>query len=248
LDDEIAFRGGKRLVNRLTRIEPKTRLITNESYLWKTDAELSCPVYLTIHSGQVYLKKATRANEEDLEIAVSHFWIPTNIESRLDSESEYLGFSGRIKRSAMNTSSTVPLELGQPVLGISRTRRLSNIINVKQSEVIPKPEQMSPQQAATLPSSLTLAYHALQQATSGVKRGLVVIHEANRDLGLAGLFVARALGLSVICSSSDAKLEASKRLLKSQGALVVTDTQCTGILTNRYTLYASCPFLKPHAA
>jgi hypothetical protein len=196
--------------------------------------EASCLVYLTLHpkTGQVCLKNGTigyPATEGELEVEVSHFWIPSAIESRLNSESEYFGFSGQIKSSAINPALKVSWNPAESVFGISRKCRLSNIIQVNHAEVMPKPEQMSPQQAATLPSCLILAQHAFQQAASGTRAGgLVVIHEANRDMGIAGLLVAQAMGFSVICTSSEPRLEASKRLLKATGALVVTDSQCTG--------------------
>ncbi|XP_031568280.1 uncharacterized protein LOC116302983 isoform X2 [Actinia tenebrosa] len=243
-EDEIAFRDGKRLVNRLTRIKSETQVVSEDlPQTLKVDASL---VYALLHPSKekICLKYGTRScpvNEDELEIAVSHFWIPPNIEGRLKSGSEYFGFSGQIINSGLKT--------GEFVFGASQQQRLSNILQVNQSEVIPKPEhlQLSPQQAATLPSCLTLAHYALQQATIGAKvGGTIIINEANRDLGIAGLLVARALGFSVFSTSSEPRLEVSKRLLEKYGAVVVTDSQYAEF-PRQYssTVEASIFFYKP---
>lgn len=211
-------------MNRLTRIKRETQ-VPSEVLSQTTNVDASL-VYAILHpkKDQICLKRATRScpvDGEELEVIVSHFWIPPGIKDRLKSGSEYFGFSGQIITSGLKTK--------EFVFGASQQQRLSNILQVHQSEIVTKPEQMSPQQAATLPSCLTLAHFALQQATTDAKDGgTIIINEANRDLGIAGLFLAQALGYAVISTSSEPRLEASKRLLEKYGAVVVTDSQYTG--------------------
>ena len=235
-DDEIAFRGGKRFVNRVIRFKSGSQPVAIERLLCESESKCLGPVYLTHHpkTRRICLKRDTessRASEKDVQIQVTNFWLPSTVSARLSDEcTEYMGFSGKVKIPVQSTNSScaVQLKTGDDVMGISRQRRLSNLIFVNQQDLLPKPDYLSPQQGATLPSCVALASHALQYVTSDVKGAEVIIHEANRDLGLVGLLVAQAMGFSVICTSSDASLESSKRYLKALGALDVIDAQCSG--------------------
>ena len=238
LDNEIAFRDGKRYVNRLTRLKSERQPFASERLLYESETKYLGSVYLTLHpkTERFCMKRGTESShssEKEVQIQVTNFWLPSTVPVRLsDAEgcTEYLGFSGIVQSPVQSTNSScaVQLKTGDSMMGISRQRRLGNLIFVNQKDLLPKPDYLSPQQGATLPSCLALASYALQYVTSDVKGAEVIIHEANRDLGLVGLLVAQAMGFSVICTTSDASLESSKRYLKALGALDVVDAQCSG--------------------
>ena len=114
---------------------------------------------------------------------------------------------------------------GADVFGVTHSRRVSNLVQMNSKDLVVKPNHLTFSQAATLPSCLSLAYYSLQQATP---KSTILIHEANRSLGLAALVIARALGFSVICTTSDPMFSSSRRQLISLGASGVTDQHCTG--------------------
>lgn len=231
MNDEIVLRGDKRYVNRVTRATPGTKSITEEELI--NPQLLSRPVYLALNPNteEICLRKLTQSSnnaEGNIKVCVNNFWIPDEIITRLKtSTSIFIGYSG----SVINSGKDGKFSNGDLVFGVTRTNRLSNILQVRENEAIRKPNETSLQQAASLSSCLPLAYYALEQAVSanGSKDALVVIHEANKDLGLAGLLAAKAMGYSVLCTTSDPHVEDSKRRLKEQGALLVTDAHLSGI-------------------
>jgi len=233
-NDEIVLRGDKRYINCVTRASPGTKSITeNES----TTTLLSGSVYLTLHPHNQTLclrrltqSSSTSSSQGVVQISVKSFWIPDEIVPPLKkSPSSFMGYSGVVM--AISGATSNKFEEGELVFGVTRTNRLGNILQVKENDVIKKPKEMDLQQAASLSSCLPLAYFALGQALSANKSKdcIVIIHEANKDLGLACLLVAKAMELSVICTTSDSHAEDSKLRLKELGAMLVTDAHLTGL-------------------
>ena len=206
------------------------------------DVKMKEPVtiYLSTHpkSSEICFKKETErtgVSDEDVEVLVTNFWVFSTISCHISSKhNEYFGFSGIVKTPAKYGNEDENSKTGDLVMGVSNHRRLGNCILVNNKQVVANPAEMSPQQGSTLPSGLVFAFLALKQLPSDIHSAVVIIHEANRELGLLGLMMAQAMGFSVICTSSDPRLESSKRYLKSLGAAEVTDAQFTGWYNNLY--------------
>lgn len=233
-DDEVVLRGDKRYTNRLIRASPGSQPLAFETL--KHAEMLSSPVYLASHpnTGQTCLRKLTEnscKSQGYIKVSVSNFWIPNSIHMQSDCTNTFIvGYSGCVTSSESNNEIH-----GELVFGMTRTSRLGNILHVKEEEFMKIPEELSLSQAASLSGCLPFAYCALQQAiavsTSGCKNAVIIIHEVNRDLGLAGMLIAKALGYSVIGTSSDPHFEDSKRLLQKQGAWLVADAYLSGIMS-----------------
>jgi NADPH:quinone reductase-like Zn-dependent oxidoreductase len=83
--------------------------------------------------------------------------------------------------------------------------------------VVPVPDHLSAEEAATLPCAAVTAWHALV-TEGGVKAGDVVLTQGTGGVSLFALQFAKLLGARVIAtSSSDAKLERVRQLGASDG-------------------------------
>jgi NADPH:quinone reductase-like Zn-dependent oxidoreductase len=102
--------------------------------------------------------------------------------------------------------------LAKSALGGAIDGVLSEASVLSESGVVPIPEHLNFEEAATLPCAALTAWHAL--VTSGsVKAGDVVLVQGTGGVSLFALQFAKASGARVVAtSSSDAKLERAKQL------------------------------------
>jgi len=94
---------------------------------------------------------------------------------------------------------------------------LAEFVVFNENGLVPIPDHLSYQEAATLPCAAVTAWHALV-AEGGVKAGDAVLTQGTGGVSLFALQFARLAGARVlITSSSDAKLERAQRLGASDG-------------------------------
>lgn len=86
-------------------------------------------------------------------------------------------------------------------------------VGVPAQNVVPKPRNLSFDEAACVPLVFLTAWHALV-ARAGVRAGeTVLVHAAGSGVGSAGIQIAKLLGASVITTAgSDAKCERARQL------------------------------------
>src|SRR3990172_949019 len=86
-------------------------------------------------------------------------------------------------------------------------------VGVPSQNVVPKPKNLSFDEAACVPLVFLTAWHALV-ARAGLRAGeTVLVHAAGSGVGSAGIQIAKLLGATVIATAgSDAKCERARRL------------------------------------
>jgi NADPH:quinone reductase-like Zn-dependent oxidoreductase len=86
-------------------------------------------------------------------------------------------------------------------------------VGVPSQNVVPKPKNLSFDEAACVPLVFLTAWHALV-ARAGVRAGeTVLVHAAGSGVGSAGIQIAKLLGATVIATAgSDAKCERARQL------------------------------------
>lgn len=113
---------------------------------------------------------------------------------------------GRPRKDAVRTT------LGGPLDGT-----LTELMTVPAESVVPVPEHLSDEEAATLPCAAVTAWNALAE-TGDVRAGETVLTLGTGGVSVFALQLARLLGARVIVtSSSDAKLERARELGAWQG-------------------------------
>jgi len=96
-------------------------------------------------------------------------------------------------------------KIGDPVFALTRFGGYSDLVNVPASQVFPKPDSISFEQAAAIPVTYLTAY-ALLIVMGALKKGeSVLIHNAGGGVGLAALDIAKHTGAIAYGTASPSK-------------------------------------------
>src|SRR5262245_59043832 len=102
-------------------------------------------------------------------------------------------------------------------LGGGGTGMLAESVVLHEDGVVPVPDHLTDEEAATLPCAAVTAWHALV-TEGGIKAGDTVLTQGTGGVSLFALQFARLLGARVLAtSSSDAKLERVQKMGASDG-------------------------------
>ena len=225
-ENEVAYRNGKRFVNRLKRME------TGEKVTDKVQqplAEDRWPFSLTLHpkTKSFCLRKQTACtlSDKEVEVEVLVAWNMSESLHDMINGSDCTFFSGRVMK--LPDVSEHQVRIGEEICGVVSSSRFGKRLTVSERQILPRPTTMvTDTQAATLPACLAIAYHAIARLTTGHQEQKVLIHEANKGPGLAAVLVTTALGHKVICTSSAEDFISSNQLLLGMGAEQVLDANC----------------------
>jgi len=111
-----------------------------------------------------------------------------------------------------------PMTERHPALGSPLDGTLAEYIVLHEDGVVPKPNTISFEQAATLPCAAVTAWNALMVSGKPVKPGDTVLCLGTGGVSMAGLLFAKAAGARVIVtSSSDDKIQRACTLGASDG-------------------------------
>jgi 8-amino-7-oxononanoate synthase len=104
------------------------------------------------------------------------------------------------------------LRVGDPVIAAQAIGSLGSFVTVDARFVVPKPEEMSFAEAATIPVAFLTASYGLKWAK--LKRGdRILIHAAAGGVGQAAVQIAQSVGAEIYATASPAKWQ----FLKDQG-------------------------------
>ncbi|HEY6333303.1 MAG TPA: medium chain dehydrogenase/reductase family protein [Blastocatellia bacterium] len=96
-------------------------------------------------------------------------------------------------------------KIGDPVFALTRFGGYSDVVSVPATQVFPKPDSISFEQAAAIPVIYLTAY-ALLIVMGGLKPGeSILIHNAGGGVGLAALDIAKHVGAATYGTSSPSK-------------------------------------------
>lgn len=216
-EDEIAFRDGKRFVNRITWMDDSSYRATT---LCKSDTSPS--IYITLHPkrNEVCFRKNTWPSLSDKQILVNVTctWIADEDKNNLLRDSRTAGFSGRVSKVVTEQAG---FRIGDEVCGMANISKVGNQVQINADHVIHKPKGMSDSQAATLPVCLAAALYAIKKTLGEQKNLSLLVGDTNSGLGMVTVLVAKALGHAVtvntqqepkkgMCSEVVCPLESSK--------------------------------------
>ena len=254
---EIAYRQGKRFINRLVRMKGQN-MADQESSTKDSTPKTSLCLVLHPNTKSLCVKKQTtcKLSGQDIEVNVLHKWNPSESLFQLMKGKGCVFFSGRV--AALPENCGQQIRVGDEVCGVVSSGRFGNRLKLARHQVFPRLSSMTREQAATLPACLSIAYHAIKKLTAARSAQRVLIHEANRGPGLAALLITTALGHTAICTSSADDIISSKKMLLAMGAEQVVDASCSHLIegTDLFdgtvffydplpnTVHQSCQFLK----
>ena len=241
---EIAYRQGKRYINRLVRA---TERASQGEADQNTNART--PLCLVLHPAtkSICVKRQTacKLSDHDVEVDILHCWHQSESLSQLMKSKSCIFFTGRV--AALPQGASPRLRVGDEVCGVVPSGRFGNRVQLDINHVFPRLPIMSREQNATLPACLAIAYHAVRKLAGERTAQRILIHEANRGPGLAALLIATALGHKAVCTSSADDIIASRKMLLDMGAEQVVDASCanlsaeTGLFSGTVFFYDPLP-------
>ena len=216
IEDEVAFREGKRFINRLQRLSTlqKKTTITSMNEIKKKHS-----LYLSTipSSGKLCLREQSLSKQSSSELTIHLLYSWTPSESLIDVAKPKGCVFVVGKVTGIPEKSETTFQIGDEVCGVSSTGRVSHSMSIKASDVFVKPASLTKKQATFIPACLAIASHALQMAVSGEQNQRLLIHEANRGPGPAAVVLAKTSGHRVFCTIPDTCQTSAKTLLLEMG-------------------------------
>ena len=212
LEDEIAFRGGKRFVNRIAALERSPASKECPSRPRKNDTNPSICIILHPRTQEIALKKCTwpRLSEHKIQVNVACAWIIDGNKSKLFSDSQVVGFSGQVCLAATDKTGA---QIGDEVCGMARISKVGSQIQLDEDHVIRKPQGMTDPQAATLPVCMAVAFYIIRKILDERQNLCLFIDDTKSGLAEVTVLVAKAMGQTVFGVS----LEGPKKLSHRKG-------------------------------
>ena len=130
-----------------------------------------------------------------------------------DIESVGSGVSNVSPGDRVVVNPTVKLEKGFSVIGVNQHGGFAEYVNVPATNVIKIPDNLSYDDASTLPVCYVTAIYGLENRGGLGSGETVVVHAAGSGTGSAAVQIAKHMGAKVIATAgSDEKLEKAKAL------------------------------------
>ncbi|KAJ7385694.1 hypothetical protein OS493_013722 [Desmophyllum pertusum] len=218
IENEVAFREGKRFINRLLRsdVYQKQTTITN-----RTESNKRNSLYISTipSSGKLCLREQSlsKPSHSELTLELLYFWTPSGSLIDVSKPKGCVFVVGKVT-DLPEKSEPGTLQIGDEVCGVIASGRVSSSISIQASNAFVKPASLTRQQATCIPACLAIASHALQRVASGDEKLKLLIHEANRGPGPAAVVLATTLGHRVFCTIPDTCQTSTKTLLLELGA------------------------------
>lgn len=112
-------------------------------------------------------------------------------------------------------------QIGQPVIA-SALRSMSTHVTVRQEFVVPKPDNLTFEQAATIPAVYMTVHWALRHVARLQPGDRILIHSASGGTGLAAIQYARLIGAEIFATAGN---EDKRAFLRSLGIEHVFDSR-----------------------
>ena len=242
-EEEVAFRDGKRFMNRLIRSERNREklTITNRNETSKT------PLYLsTIPSSEMLCLREqgySKPSHSEVVIEVQYCWTPSESLFDVAKPKACVFVSGKVLDLPEERKHT--LQIGDEVCAVLPSGRVGRFVSIYAYNAFVKPVRLTAKQATYLPACLALAFHALQRAVSGAERQKLLIHQANRGPGPASVVLGKTLGHRVSCTISDCCTTSTKSLLFKLGAESVNKQSCSTLSDDSSVYFDAIVFFYP---
>lgn len=216
-DTQIAYRRGTRYGARLVRESPVAiASVTRESRESdKTTRQLQISKRGILENLQ--WRTVPRRSPASGEVEIKVHCTGLNFRDVLNTLGIYPGDAGTLGLECVGEvvaigSNVQHLQVGEVVMAIARGS-FSQFVTVSADLVVPKPDGLAPEAAATIPTAFLTAYYALFKI-GGMKAGdRVLIHSAAGGVGQAAVQLAKMVGAEVFATASPSKWE----ILRQQG-------------------------------
>ena len=230
IEGEVAFRDGKRFMNRIVR----SKLSPEQPTANRTDSKKRNLFYLSSNhsSGVLCLRESTnlKPSHSEVTIKVLYCWIPSETLTDVVKPNGCVFVLGKVIDLPGKSEHT--FQMGDEVCGVISSGRVSSTVTIQENNLFVKPASLSEEQATCIPASLAIASHALQKVAPGEQKQKLLIHEANRGPGIAAVVLARTLGHKVFCTIPDTSNTDTKSTLLQLGAERVARQSFSGLDDN----------------
>ncbi|KAL9968892.1 hypothetical protein ACROYT_G021036 [Oculina patagonica] len=244
IEEEVAFRDGKRFINRIVRsqISPEQPKTNN------VEIKKRRSFYLSVISSSRTLclreKTLSKPSHSELTIDLLHCWTPSESLIDVAKPNRCVFVVGKVTDLPEESENT-RLQIGDEVCGVIASGQVSASLPIQVSNVFVKPTSLTKEQAAYIPACLAIASHALQRVASGEENHKLLIHDANRGPGPAAVVLAKTLGHRVFCTISDTCETSAKTLLLELGAESVVRQSSSGLNNNSMHSFDAVVYFYP---
>ncbi|MBP5971177.1 SDR family NAD(P)-dependent oxidoreductase [Brasilonema sp. CT11] len=202
-EEEIAFRGGIRQVAKLTRKESENPLPKFARQPWQL--AMTAPGSITNLQLQPMTCRVPAAGEVEIAIRASGL----NFRDLLGVLGLYPGEVGELGLECAGEvvavgSGVRNLQVGDSVMAMT-PGSFSQFVTTDATMVIPKPQRLSFEAAATIPSAFLTAYYTLHHLGKISAGDRVLIHAAAGGVGQAAIQLALQAGAEVFATASPSK-------------------------------------------
>ena len=228
IEDEVAFRDGRRFINRVVRSKVFPEQATSKKIEGKMRGSLylSCiPLSRTLCLRE---KSLSKPSQTELTMDLLYSWTPAESLIDVSKPKGCVFVVGKVTHLPEMSEHT-HLHIGDEVCGVITSGRVSASLPIQISNAFLKPSSLTQEQAAYVPACLAIASHALQR-TAEDKNQKLLIHEANHGPGPAAVVLAKALGHRVFCTIPDTSQTSAKTCLLELGAESVVRQSFAGLV------------------
>ncbi|HEX8185087.1 MAG TPA: acyltransferase domain-containing protein, partial [Blastocatellia bacterium] len=220
-EDEIALRGGQRYVSRLVRTqlnEPDKSLSRSIKPL-TIDGDQSVRLSIGERSSldHLVLCEVPRSEPGQGEVEIEVYATGLNF-TNATAEGLASECAGKVRSIGEGVSD---INIGDEVIAISYSG-IATFIIADARLVVPKPAEMSFEQAATTPLAFLSAYYSLCEMGRMRSGESVLIHAASSDIGLAAIQLARRRGARIFATAGS---DYERDCLESLGVEQVMDSR-----------------------
>ena len=217
IEEEVAFRNGKRFVNRMLRTklspeQPTKQIIESKK---RGSLYLSCiPSSTTLCLRE---KSLSKPSHTELSIDLLYCWTPSESLIDVAKPNRCVFVVGKVT-DVHGENEKTRVQIGDEVCGVVASGRVSPSLTIQVNNMFVKPSSLTKEQATYIPACLAIASYAFQRVASGGENQSLLIHEANRGPGPAAVALAKTLGHRAVCTIPDTCQASTKTLLLELGA------------------------------
>ena len=246
IEEEVAFRDGKRFINRMVRTKLSPEKPTNQ----KMESKKKGSLYLSCIPSSTTLclreKSLSKPSNSELTVDLLYCWTPSESLIDVAKPKGCVFVVGKVT-DLPGESRTSHVQIGDEVCGVVASGRVSSSVAIQVNNMFVKPTGLTKEQAAYIPACLAIASYALQRVASGEENQSLLIHEANRGPGPAAVALAKTLGHRAFCTVPDTCQTSTKALLLELGAESVVHQGSSGFDDDSFQSFDAVLFFYPPA-
>ena len=245
IEEEVAFRDGRRFINRVVRSkispeQPKTN---------RVDIKERRSFYLSsVPSSRTLClreKSLSKPSHSELTIDLLYCWTPSESLIDVAKPKGCVFVVGKVADVPGEKGENTRLQIGDEVCGVIASGRVSPSLPIQVNNLFVKPTSLTREQAAYIPGCLAIASHAIQRVALRDENQKLLIHEANHGPGPAAVGLAKALGHRVFCTIPDTCQTTAKTLLLELGAELVVRQSSSGLKSSSLHSFDAIVFFYP---